>query len=112
MKKEEDNSLLKDEGEREIGGRLVVVGRYPSLGSIAEIKHKLSGIRVACIETVTSALFRMLNDVIRCAGVTVEIALRTTVNLLKVGLKEKGTIMVVDVLGQLFHADATLAYIQ
>ena len=54
----------------------------------------------------------MLNDGIRRAGVAVEIALRIAVNLLKVGLEEKGAIMVVDVLGQLFFFYFTLAYIQ
>jgi len=41
-----------------------------------------------------------------------QILLHRAIDLVEVGLKEEGTIMVIDVLGQLFNANATRAYIQ
>ena len=64
------------------------------------------------IQPIASTLAGMLDDGVRPARTAQEIVLSIPMDLIELGLIKKRTIMVVDVLGQLFHADATPAYIQ
>ena len=65
----------------------------------------------AWVQPVVTPFLRMFYHALRGARMTLYVVLCVAVDFDEVRLEEEGTIMIVDVLGQLFHADATHAYL-
>ena len=105
-------SLIK-QTQREVDRRLLAFFFFRlALLLCLEVEHKLPGRCVAGVQSVASPPLGMLQQSLLRARLPLHILPHRTVYIAEVGLVEERTIMVVDVLGQLFHADARRAYTQ
>ena len=76
---------------------------------VGELQHQLAGIgRAIGIQAVIAATTSALDERLLRLAVTKQILLHVVVYFLVVGLIEKGTIHVIDVLRNGLHTDATL----
>ena len=75
----------------------------------AEVKKHLKGIRTSgCVESIVAATPCAFNQRVRRLAITEQILLDVGTDFVEVGLSEKGTIPVVNVLANSLHAYASL----
>ena len=102
----QQSTFKQIEGEVLNGGRLLF---FFFLLVVGELQHELAGIgRTAGIQAVIAATTGALDERLLGLAITKQILLHVVVYFLVVGLIEKGTIHVIDVLCNGLHTYATL----
>ena len=98
--------------ERQVGSRRLALLSSRLCRFTLENNHQLTPLLAAGVQAVAAPALRMLDEALWGARMALHIILHKAVHIGEVGLRKKSTRMVVDVLGKLFNADATRAYIQ